>query len=355
MIVNPVECSPYYGMTGNFKDKKPLEWQQAEGMNLTYGVPQGCVVRNTFLEWQEYEFDSSKDGEHIIIGSTDSDEYSESEGCIRLRPTRNIRRCRSCPDSLVSDNEACRRYISQPGLQRARTLPCQDSTAAKKLTADSLKAYNADDSHETSPGASGASGPLDEEDGDGSDDTPGESWSRKETREWTDQGKWNSPTSFSGRSPKSRRGDFGRDYFESKDGKGAKSRAREFDSNGKNPPNVLTLRGLPFQTSEAEVYDFIVEAGCKQWLAQISRPISLLSNPAGRPSGYAEVHLARSTDYQEVRGKLHMQYFGQRYVEVLPQKHGAPLERGSRPDRYADDRHDRDRRDKDRNRGSWRR
>lgn len=341
MTVNPSECAAYHG---SFAEKLKIEWQQ--GMNLTYGIPQGCVVRNTFLEWQEYEFETKG-----VTGGDGSDESEASSSPLRLRPESVIRRCQSMPEFPLEE------ILPQPGLQRART--CQQPSPGKLLTADTLQAWGDD---ETSPGESGGSGPMDEE--DGSEDLYVEPWSRRGHREYSDQGKWNSPTSYSGKSPKSRR-EFGRDFFDSKDGKGAKSRARDVDSPSGKSTNgsVLTLRGLPFQTTEGEVLSFVEEAGCKPWLAQVSRPVHLLSNAQGRPSGYAEIQLGRFSDYHEVRAKLHMQYFGQRYVEVLPHKQSAPLHSNSghsgrsERDRFDSDRHDRDRRDRDRadrNR-SWRR
>jgi len=306
------------------------------------------------LEWNEYAFDASKGA--VCDDGSDSEELIESP--LQLRPVRSIRRSRSCPEQfLVADAaKGVTGGISKPGLQRARTatLPCKEMSQGKVYTAD-FEAWG--DDH-TSPGASGANGSngsLDEE--DGSEDMPIEPWSRKGPREYLDEDKWNSPTSYSGRSPKSRR-DFGRDrdFFDGgspKDGKGAKRGVRDYDSGSGGKASVLTLRGLPFQTTEAEVVNFIEEAGCKQWLANVSRPVCLLSNPQGRPSGYAEIQLARSSDFHEVRGKLHMRFFGQRYVEVLPLKQTAP--QSSRADRYDGDRNDRDRRDRSDRGRSWRR
>lgn len=82
--------------------------------------------------------------------------------------------------------------------------------------------------------------------------------------------------------------------------------------------NVLVLRGLPFNVTEPEVYKFIEEVGAKRYLAHVDNPVNLLTNAQGKPSGFAEIHIGRSSDVAEARSKLHMEYFGSRYIEVLP-------------------------------------
>jgi len=383
MTIDAAEFTPYSAYHVGSSEKTSLDWQQEKSMNFTYGVPQGCVVRNTFLEWQEYEFEN-KD----IIGGCDSD--ASDDECIttplRLRPVRSMRRCSSCPDQFLSDTaEAFGASIAQPGLQRAYTgQSCPDAVKAKLLTADSLQAWsNGDNSRgdtaATTPGASGGTGSAD----DDSEDMPIEPWTRirNGNRDYSEQGKWrSSPTSYSeGRSPESRvdsQRSLAPRSFDSKEnvGKGGAKGGRQRDFESEKPKNVrecerspsngavLTLRGLPFSTTEAEVLSFVEEQGCKPWLAQGKMPIHLIHNPMGRPSGYAEISIARVADFHEVRAKLHMQYFGQRYVEVLPQKTSAPGRydegrgggKGGKGGGRDRDR-DREDRDSDRTRGSWRR
>lgn len=131
---------------------------------------------------------------------------------------------------------------------------------------------------------------------------------------------------------------------------------------GTGGKNTLILRGLPFQTTEEEVYNFIEETGCQRWLAPGAHPIALLVNSAGRASGFAEISLGRQADFGEVRAKLHLQYFGSRYVEVLPPKttpsSALSSGRNDRNDRdrdYRQDRYDRNDRRGDRTQRSWRR
>jgi hypothetical protein len=354
MVLNTSEpTAPYYGIVGcsnvpdkltlpfgNFQvgrltEKMTIEWQQAENVNVTYGVPQGCVVRNTFLEW------NGVPDQHDDSGEMKLPIFSE-------RPLRSLQRSKSSPEQF---------WYPVQGLPSS-LLYDKEVVQGKFLTADTLQALG---DTETSPGASGINGSNGSFDESGSkedsEDMPIEPWSSKGQQDYSEQGKWSSsPTSFSGRSPKSRRErDFG---FDGKQSKSGSTRAREFerDAGGGSKNNVLTLRGLPFVTTEAEVYDFVLEAGCKQWLAPISRPICLLNNLQGRPSGYAEIHLARASDFHLVRTALHMQYFGQRYVEVLPQRQGAPAgsHSGARSDYYETERRG-DRRDRDRGGRSWRR
>jgi len=60
MTANAAYSPHSYG--SSFAKKSSLAWQKADGMNTVAGVPKGCVVRNTFLEWQECEMESTKGG-----------------------------------------------------------------------------------------------------------------------------------------------------------------------------------------------------------------------------------------------------------------------------------------------------
>merc|ERR1719401_713366 len=91
---------------------------------------------------------------------------------------------------------------------------------------------------------------------------------------------------------------------------------------------MMILRGLPFNVTEADVKTFIEEAGASKMLALVERPISLLSNPQGRPSGFAEVQLDKCANYWEVHEKLNMQRLGGRYIEVLTSRGGKTSSNG---------------------------
>jgi RNA recognition motif-containing protein len=81
--------------------------------------------------------------------------------------------------------------------------------------------------------------------------------------------------------------------------------------------SCLVLRGLPFSASECDVADFLERCGVLGSLAP-GRPIILLVNPQGRPSGFAEVNMVGEVEAEEARPAIHMQRLGGRYIEVLP-------------------------------------
>lgn len=84
---------------------------------------------------------------------------------------------------------------------------------------------------------------------------------------------------------------------------------------GDKKNRVLLLRGLPFAVTEHELMTFLEENCVMEYLA--SRPVVLLTNANGRPSGFAEVKMNTTADFWEVREMLHMQRLGGRYIEVL--------------------------------------
>lgn len=85
--------------------------------------------------------------------------------------------------------------------------------------------------------------------------------------------------------------------------------------------SLLVLRGLPFTATEADIAAFVERAGVAHSLAS-ERPISLLDDALGRPSGFAVLQLTGVADFHEVHRKLHMQHLGSRYVEaLLPSQH----------------------------------
>jgi hypothetical protein len=79
----------------------------------------------------------------------------------------------------------------------------------------------------------------------------------------------------------------------------------------------FVLRGLPFDVTEDDVVSFIEQLGAADAVSSI-QPVSLVTNPQGKPSGFAEVNLSKTSSFHEIQEKLHMQRLGGRYVEVLP-------------------------------------
>lgn len=201
---------------------------EKDGLQGYFGVPQGCIVRNTFLEWQESE------------PSSDQVSCELSGKCPEPKPAEaRLRRAQSCPQEimmstirpLLEEGQHGRNFSSSAPATPANTLDYdQDQPATPK---------DSENGQQKSQKKSGAAG------------------------------------------------------------------------------TSLVLRGLPFNATEADVMAFIEQAGCAYALAR-NDPINLLSNQQGRPSGFAEIHLSRSTDFWEVQEKLHNRVIGTRYVEALP-------------------------------------
>jgi hypothetical protein len=320
---------------------------QALSMSGDFGIPKGCVVRNTFLEWQVYEDESTKDG-NSSSGSDDCD--SPVVRLYHLYPDPdegNSRRCLSCPPRHFSGSTLPTPRSEQSSEESGSKSAVKSLAEARLLMSARLQAWSEQKDMEDAIG--------DSAEAEGSGSSP---WTRKSSREDADQGKRNSPTSFSGKtsssgvdSQDSQQWHDYKDYYGS-----SKSRSREYDSydswgtgSKSASPNILSLRGLPFSTTEDEVYTFIEELGCTEWLAQIAKPITLVENAQGKPTGFAEITLAKTADFGTVRSKIHLQYFGKRYVEVMPQKAAFCTGRGG-----GGRRGDRDRPD-DRFRDNWRR
>jgi hypothetical protein len=120
-------------------------------------------------------------------------------------------------------------------------------------------------------------------------------------------GGWSPYGSAGGRSPNYR--DFRSPKSQSQKGKGG------------GPEITLILRGLPFNVTEAEVAAFVEQNGAMNDLSPV-RPITLLDNAQGRPSGFAELHLNKNATFYEVHEKLHMGRLGSRYIEALPRGRG---------------------------------
>lgn len=85
---------------------------------------------------------------------------------------------------------------------------------------------------------------------------------------------------------------------------------------------TLVLRGLPFNVTEDQVIDFVEQSGISWALAEEGADgnpvVHLLVNAQGRPSGFAEIRLARESDFWEARAGVHMKSLGGRYIEALP-------------------------------------
>jgi len=237
ILSNSLSNSPYGFLANNFSN----DCSEAEKENIQgyIGVPEGCVVRNTFLEWQE-------PAEEKIASGADL------PATVERRPLETKRRARSCPREFMSWTSRSLTQEAQHGSEE-RDQPLGGEVTSKSEPATPA---NFDEAHERASPFEGA--PF-------------------------------SPTD------------------------GNQQKAHKNRTVGAS----IVLRGLPFNVTEADVMDFIVQAGCAKAIAK-NDPITLLSNQQGRPSGFAEIQLNRPNEFWEVQEKLHMQRLGTRYVEALP-------------------------------------
>jgi len=285
--------SPFYNFmdsAGGIQNNKALlEWQQGENPCHAYGIPEGCVVRNTFLEWQE----CGGDGAYV-------------DAALAPRVLMH-RRALSCPEDLVTTLPSTLEEV-QGSRTGSPSTPCALGRPHLVVRANSsgdcecydnspLRANGPSRSIEATSQSQDTRGDLRYE---GSQNSIAVEKPLEEDA---------SALYAGGRSPNNR------------NQKSQKNRA-----NGTS----LVLRGLPFNVSEDDVAAFIDHAGALQDLAP-GKPIVLLNNAQGRPSGFAEVNLNRAADFWQVRQKLHMQRLGGRYIEALPPRNASKSFGGTTP------------------------
>jgi len=195
-----------------------------------------------------------------------------------------------------------------PVTRRSRTANLQYVESVQSPVAQPEK-YLSDNSLQVEAGwpncsdvnESGTSGSANDEDfGEGGQENDNSSWNKNRNHEDSFDGPWKS------RSPKASRRD--------SKGKGRDAWAVQTPANA----NSMVLRGLPFSLTEADLLHFIEEAGVSKYELARDRPCTLMQNPQGRPSGFAEIWLASGADFWEIRQKIHMQRLGGRYIEALP-------------------------------------
>lgn len=247
--------------TASTPNNKENYFQQNDSAPQPVGVPEGCIVRNTFLEWQE-------SGEQTLTNGSDA-----------LTPSR---RSKSCPKAFVKPRDECNSpstvetgspCTSETGSANGEDRQCRHGAFA--LDGSSPVTANQEDEHRSAYAA--------------------HTWQL-------------------GQSPHGGRFDAG-----SEGGYAGSQNLKPYRKGGQSQcaSDVLVLRGLPFNVIEADVAAFLEQAGVSDSLVGY-KPISLLSNASGKPSGFAEIQLKRDVNYWEVQEKLHMQRLGSRYIEVLP-------------------------------------
>lgn len=298
----PLVSTPTSG--GNVDSE--LHLQPSPACTLTcFGVPAGCVVRNTFIEWQESDCDSS------------------GPQRVRTPLAPGLRRVRSCPPESIA---ATLNFLEDGESTICRTLSCTTSPQHRDMDPHSegirLNAKGTSRSLGDLPDAEtpqhlsvtksrdvGSQG-SGQQIGYGLNSVklptggvPGHFKPyEKESEESMCHDEGHSPQTSSGRSPMS--------FIESRSTQRAsRNRPSQWSS--------LVLRGLPFNITEADIAAFIEQHGVSGDLAP-GRPISLMTTPQGKSSGFAEVQLNMHANYPEIEQKLHMQCIGERYIEVLP-------------------------------------
>lgn len=259
-----------------------LEWRMTPESGCTYGIPEGMVIRNTFLEFGDIPAGEGGKPDIFRAGSAD---LTEAQRHLLPQPQANCRvRAQSCPaEALAGDGDIRKDNDSSLDSTRSPT----------------------------------TEGGADAEDWQGSMEAPkgrqAPKWRRWEEHQ-EDASQWTSHASVGfSQSPKS-------------GGRGKK---------GSQPPSAsnhhtLVLRGLPFNVSETEIWQFLESSGVGQDQLADDSAVVLLSNAQGRPSGFAEVYLARGADFWTVRDRLHMKRLGGRYIEALPPRAGKKPQGGGR-------------------------
>jgi len=260
------------------------------------GIPRGCVVRNTFLEWLDWDNDD-------ISCQGESDDLADAVACCRPKQSRS----KSCPGKPI--NVTVLETCSQQ--RDLAVIPSEHLDDEQPFTAKA------------------ASGDLPRSRAQTSIDGPKEGAAVARSAAVLCRG------AKLPRHQPSCANSVSTDHDAEPSGGNAEDTAPWNLSGGRNPnlrgaarnqkssgcQQAIILRGLPFNVTEADVLDFVEDAGASKSLAP-SQPIFLLQNAQGRPSGFAEVQLNKNAHFWEVQKLLHMQRLGNRYIEALPLRHG---------------------------------
>jgi len=255
-----------------------------------YRIPDGCLLRNTFLEWEDER------------GDVDAESCGrERRGCAR--------RSRSCPAETMTAPDT-----SKPGSEMVSTRsPTSEAGTAQMEESFVFDGMPTEDSSFLHMEQQWQAWP----DMDSWRDT--ESWRDVEgwrhTESWRDAESWRDTENWreteSWREPEQDESAWAEaDWSPTSKGRDQKGRPR-------GSPTFLVLRGLPFNSTETEVRSFVESCGVGSDDLSSEGGVVLLANAQGRPSGFAEVHLARAADFWQIQQRLHKQNLGGRYVEAL--------------------------------------
>jgi hypothetical protein len=291
-----------YGILEGSANLKSKPDQESCGKDpvFTVGIPKGCVVRNTFLEWQEEDaegdglspcFEGSGGGSPLGAPCTPTRRRARSAAAALVRPVPE-------EDSLSTCN-------THPAWQQQQDVAGGYATPSQ-MVGEYHQWQHVQQEESPYPGEDGAAAGRPEAGrhpyrapagGGGRRERGGGMFQQQQT---ASQGDSQPGDTTGGRG----------------EGKVARSSREKRMSSGAS----LMLRGLPFSATEEDVVEFIEQMGASDTLAP-GHSVSLLINSQGRPSGFAEVQLAKASMFWEVQEKLHMQRLGGRYIEALaPQK-----------------------------------
>jgi len=100
------------------------------------------------------------------------------------------------------------------------------------------------------------------------------------------------------------------DVNRSRDGGGRGGGYGRDERRGRARGYTVTLRGLPYRSSEREIAD---------WLSEAADPLEVIieMDRTGRPSGQAEAVFASHRDAKRVVDQMHKRDLGHRYIECL--------------------------------------
>lgn len=81
--------------------------------------------------------------------------------------------------------------------------------------------------------------------------------------------------------------------------------------------STVRLRGLPFTSTEQDVFAFFAQFDIVDRIAEGPKAVSLLFKLSGKPLGQAVVQMNSHKDAEDAKRVLHGQWMGNRYIEVF--------------------------------------
>jgi RNA recognition motif-containing protein len=91
-------------------------------------------------------------------------------------------------------------------------------------------------------------------------------------------------------------------------------------------PCALRLRGLPFTTTEQDIFAFFAKHDVVEMIAEVNKAVKMIMKPNGKASGQAIVVMKSKQEADITQAALHGQWMGSRYIEVFPNNDLAGLD-----------------------------